>query len=142
VTSLLLLLLTVAVVAGVAAVAAGLVSGGLDDPTSTVPARELPAGPLRRADIAALRFVPALRGYRMDQVDAALDRLGQEVERLQLEVADRDRRLARFEPPPPAAAGREPAAAEPGAPEPGAPVPGAPVPGAGAPVAERPGSPA
>ena len=105
-TTLLLLLLTLAVVAGIAAVAAGVVGGGLDDPTTTVPARELPAGPLRRADVEALRFVPALRGYRMDQVDAALDRLGTELERLREELDDRDRRLARRE----------------AAPEPGAPV--------------------
>jgi DivIVA domain-containing protein len=110
VTTLLLLLLTIAVVAGIAAVAAGVVGGGLDDPTSTVPARALPEGPLRRSDLTALRFVPALRGYRMDQVDAAFDRVGEELERLQLEIAERDRRLAANEP------AREPAA-EPGSPE-------------------------
>lgn len=89
-----LLLLALAVVAGVAAVAAGIVAGGLDDPTTTVPPRELPPGRPRGADVAALRFVPALRGYRMDQVDAAMDRLGEEIERLHAELADRDRRLA------------------------------------------------
>lgn len=89
-----LLLLALAVVAGVAAVAAGIVAGGLDDPTTTVPPRELPPGRPRGADVAALRFVPALRGYRMDQVDAAMDRLGEEIERLHAELADHDRRLA------------------------------------------------
>jgi DivIVA domain-containing protein len=92
--TLVLLLLALAVVAGVAAVAAGIVAGGLDDPTTTVPPRELPPGRPRGADVAALRFVPALRGYRMDQVDAAMDRLGEEIERLHAELADRDRRLA------------------------------------------------
>jgi DivIVA domain-containing protein len=40
-------------------------------------------------DLVGLRFTPALRGYRMDQVDAVLDRLGQE-------LADRDEELARL----------------------------------------------
>jgi DivIVA domain-containing protein len=92
--TLVLLLLALAVVAGVAAVAAGIVAGGLDDPTTTVPPRELPPGRPRGADVAALRFVPALRGYRMDQVDAAMDRLGEEIEYLHAELAERDRRLA------------------------------------------------
>ncbi len=127
-TSLLLLLLTLAVVAGVAAVAAGLVGGGLDDPTTTVPRRELPSGPLRRADVTGLRFVPALRGYRMDQVDDALDRLGAEIERLQDEIAERDRRLARL------SVSAEGPAPAPGAPETGAPTP-SPTP---APASDRP----
>jgi DivIVA domain-containing protein len=119
-----LLLLALAVVAGVAAVAAGVVTGGMDDATTSVPPRELPAGRLRGADVAALRFVPALRGYRMDQVDAAMDRLGEEIERLHAELAERDRRLAgpterpatEFDPTP---AGATPAGAEDGAePEP------------------------
>jgi DivIVA domain-containing protein len=142
VTTLLLLLLTIAVVAGVAAVAAGIVGGGLDDPTTTVPARELPAGPLRRADVAALRFVPALRGYRMDQVDAAFDRLGAELERLQLEVADRDRRLAGQDGE--ALPSREPLTREQvlrGPVEPGAPAVGAPEPAATWPAAPEPAAP-
>ena len=119
--TLVLLLLALAVVAGVAAVAAGIVAGGLDDPTTTVPPRELPLGRPRGADVAALRFVPALRGYRMDQVDAAMDRLGEEIERLHAELDERDRRLAgptehpatEFDPAP----GTGPTApAEPGAP--------------------------
>jgi DivIVA domain-containing protein len=106
--TLLLLLLALAVVAGVAALAAGVVTGGMDDATTSVPARELPSGRLRGADVAALRFVPALRGYRMDQVDAAMDRLGNEIELLHAELAERDRQLAgptgragEFDPSPP-----------------------------------------
>jgi len=117
--TLVLLLLALAVVAGVAAVAAGIVAGGLDDPTTTVPPRELPPGRPRGADVAALRFVPALRGYRMDQVDAAMDRLAEEIERLRAELDERDRRLAgptehpaaEFDPAP--ATGAEPAGTEP-----------------------------
>lgn len=87
--TLLLLLLALAVVAGVAAVAAGLVTGGLDDPVSSVPPRGLPPGPIHPGDLAQLRFAPALRGYRMDQVDAAIDRLAEEIDRLQAELAAR-----------------------------------------------------
>jgi DivIVA domain-containing protein len=77
-----MVLLTVAVVAGVSAVVAGVVTGGLNDPTPSIPQRALPSGPLTGQDVADLRFVPALRGYRMDQVDAAMDTLAAEIERL------------------------------------------------------------
>ena len=77
-----MVLLTIAVVAGASAVVAGLVSGGLEDPAGSIPARALPPGPLTGQDVADLRFVQGLRGYRMDQVDAAMDRLAAEVERL------------------------------------------------------------
>ncbi len=39
----------------------------------------LPPGPLRPPDVAAARFDLAFRGYRMDQVDALLDRLSAEL---------------------------------------------------------------
>jgi DivIVA domain-containing protein len=77
-----MLLLTIAVVAGVAAVAAGVVSGGLGEPASPIPARALPEPPLTGQDVADLRFVQAFRGYRMDQVDAAMDALATELDRL------------------------------------------------------------
>ena len=77
-----MVLLTIAVVAGVAAVASGLVSGGLDEPASPIPERALPEGPLTGQDVADLRFVQAFRGYRMDQVDAAMASLGAELDRL------------------------------------------------------------
>lgn len=66
----------------------------------------LPAEPLTADDVGRLRFSLAARGYRMSQVDEALDRLAGE-------LADRDRRIALLEagaqpapvpvPPPPAA---------------------------------------
>ena len=94
-TSLLLLLLVLAVVGGIAAVAAGVVTGGLDAPVASVPARALPDDEAPTGgDVAALRFVPALRGYRMDQVDAAMDRLGAELDRLRAELDLRERRIA------------------------------------------------
>jgi len=77
-----MVLLTIAVVAGVSAVVAGVVSGGLEEPSSPIPARSLPPGPLTGQDVEQLRFVPAFRGYRMDQVDAAMDSLAAELERL------------------------------------------------------------
>jgi len=77
-----MVLLTIAVVAGVSAVVAGVVSGGLEEPASPIPPRALPTGPLTGKDVADLRFVQAFRGYRMDQVDAAMDGLAAEVDRL------------------------------------------------------------
>jgi DivIVA domain-containing protein len=77
-----MVLLTIAVVAGAAAVAAGVVSGGLDEPATPIPERALPERPLTGNDVADLRFVQAFRGYRMDQVDAAMDRLAAEIDRL------------------------------------------------------------
>lgn len=92
-----MVLLTLAVVAGVAAVVAGWVSGGLAEPVAQIPARALPPGPLTGDDVAALRFAQGLRGYRMDQVDAAMDGLAAEIERLREllpeEVRDRDERF-------------------------------------------------
>jgi DivIVA domain-containing protein len=82
-----MVLLTIAVVAGVAAVAGGLVRGGLEEPASPIPPRALPQTPLTGQDVTDLRFVQAFRGYRMDQVDAAMDQLGIEIERLREELA-------------------------------------------------------
>lgn len=48
-----------------------------DRPDATVPAQ----GPLRAEDLRRVRFSIALRGYRMSEVDALLDRLAGELER-------------------------------------------------------------
>jgi DivIVA domain-containing protein len=61
---------------GASAVAATGRLGGLseaydDRPDSTVPAD----GPLGPDELEAVRFTTALRGYRMSEVDALLDRL-------------------------------------------------------------------
>ncbi len=88
---MLLLVLLVLVVAGlVVAVAAGRIPGGLQEETSSVPVWPLPPGPVEAEDLDDLRFAPALRGYRMDQVDAVLDRVRQE-------LARRDERVAELE---------------------------------------------
>lgn len=85
-----MVLLTIAVVAGVAAVVAGVVSGGLADPESSIPQRSLPAGPVTGRDIAELRFDQSFRGYRMDQVDAAMDALALEVDQLRRRLSELD----------------------------------------------------
>jgi DivIVA domain-containing protein len=70
--------IAVAVIGGVAVVAAG--RGGTmaetfdDRPDASVPAE----GPLSAADLRRVRFGTAFRGYRMSEVDALLDRLAAE----------------------------------------------------------------
>jgi DivIVA domain-containing protein len=70
----------VAVMGGVAVVAAG--HGGAmaetydDRPDARVPAD----GPLTSADLRQVRFSTAFRGYRMSEVDALLDRLAAELD--------------------------------------------------------------
>jgi DivIVA domain-containing protein len=88
---LLLLLLVLVVVGLVVAVAAGSITGGLGDPARSTPDPGLPPGTLTAQDLERVRFAPALRGYRMDQVDALLDRL-----REQLAVAEEQARRARL----------------------------------------------
>jgi DivIVA domain-containing protein len=80
-------LLTIAVLGLVAAVALGWFGAGLDAPTSSLPPVELSEGPIAPADVDRLHFAPALRGYRMDQVDLALDRLAGELARRDTEIA-------------------------------------------------------
>lgn len=87
--------LLIAMVVVVAAVTLAVVGGGdggalreaeperLHDP--------LPADrPCTRADVEEVRLPPALRGYRMTDVDDVLDRLG-------AELAERDARIAELE---------------------------------------------
>ncbi|WP_181009908.1 DivIVA domain-containing protein [Ornithinimicrobium sufpigmenti] len=75
------------------AVAAVLVSRiavpGTPDAVTTTSAEPLPGGPLSPADVQRLRFDVALRGYRTEQVDAAL-------ERLVAELGERDAEIARL----------------------------------------------
>nr|WP_206313979.1 DivIVA domain-containing protein [Streptomyces coryli] len=81
-------------VAVVAAVTLLLVGGGGGELTEPQPDRlydPLPDDrPVGRADVEALRLPMALRGYRMSDVDDALDRLG-------AELAERDARIATLE---------------------------------------------
>lgn len=85
------LALLVAVVLVVLTVAAvlGRVDGALADATTTMSHVPLPEDPLTQGDLDGLRFDTAMRGYRMSQVDAVVDRLRRE-------VGDLDRELARL----------------------------------------------
>jgi DivIVA domain-containing protein len=93
--SILLLLVLLAVVAAIAVVAVG--RGGsmtLAEPERS-PRGELPEGDLDRAAVDSLRFTVGLRGYRMDEVDAVLDRLVAELEARDERIAELERRDAR-----------------------------------------------
>jgi DivIVA domain-containing protein len=79
-------LLTMVVLGLVAAVAVGRIGGGLDKPASSLPSRGLPAGDVVAQDLDEVRFSPALRGYRMDEVDAVMDRLAAELARRDDEI--------------------------------------------------------
>ncbi|MEU9110393.1 DivIVA domain-containing protein [Streptomyces sp. NPDC048483] len=90
-----LLIAMVVVVAAVTLVVVGGGDGGEDGGLRDAePDRlydPLPADrPLARADVEAVRFPVGVRGYRMDDVDDALDRLG-------AELAERDARIAELE---------------------------------------------
>lgn len=79
--TLLFTLLTLAVLGVIAAVAVGKIAGGLEEPSTSLAARGLPEGPATPEAVNAVRFSPALRGYRMEEVDAVLDRLSGELAR-------------------------------------------------------------
>lgn len=84
-----LLLVGVCVIGVTTAAALGRVRGGLDPAPVNRADNRLPDGPVRPPDLADLSFTVALRGYRMDEVDAVLDRLTRE-------LAERDHQLARL----------------------------------------------
>lgn len=80
------IVLAAVVVFGVAAVAMGY-GGSITHFRPDWPGGPLPEDrTLRSDDVTSVRFSLALRGYRMDEVDAALDRLAGE-------IADRDARI-------------------------------------------------
>ncbi|UNS98794.1 DivIVA domain-containing protein [Streptomyces tubbatahanensis] len=65
--------------------------GGLADaPPDLLDEPLPPERPATHADVAGLRLAVGVRGYRMDQVDDVLDRLG-------AELAERDARIAELE---------------------------------------------
>lgn len=86
-----LLIAMVVVVAVVTLVVVGGERGGLHDTEPEQLYDPLPQQrPLTRADIDAVRFAVTVRGYRMNDVDDALDRVG-------AELAERDARIAELE---------------------------------------------
>ena len=76
-----------AVIAGLAAVIVG--RGGAD-PGTTVDAGDdgLPDGVVSASDLPRLRFGLALRGYRMAEVDAFVDRMGEQLEQRDAVIRD------------------------------------------------------
>jgi DivIVA domain-containing protein len=72
--------IVVAVMGGIAVVAAGR-GGSLAEAYDDRPDARVPAdGPLTAQDLRRVRFGTALRGYRMSEVDALLDRLAAEMD--------------------------------------------------------------
>jgi DivIVA domain-containing protein len=91
VTTVLIYLVVMAVVAGVVFLAASLVFGRGEElaplPPGASPTR-LPADEVTEQDVQDLRFQQVFRGYKMSEVDWALDRLGREVTELRARVAE------------------------------------------------------
>jgi DivIVA domain-containing protein len=88
---ILLLLACLAVIAGIALVAAGFGASMPEPAPDRAPYGVLPAGQdVDGEDVERLRFSLAFRGYRMDEVDDVLDRLT-------AEIAARDARIAELE---------------------------------------------
>jgi DivIVA domain-containing protein len=81
------------VVVTVAAVAVGH-GGGLDPAESDLVRPVLPSGPMTADDVESVHFTVGFRGYRMDQVDDVLDRLGEELTDREARIAELERRLA------------------------------------------------
>lgn len=92
---ILLLLVLLAVAAAIAVVAAGRGDPLADADVNRSPAATLPDGPLDRAAVDGLRFTVAIRGYRMDEVDQALERLLTDLEARDARIAELETRPAR-----------------------------------------------
>ena len=72
-------ILLVALIGGVAAVAAGR-GEAMAPSTNDDPAPDLPDGPLIGGDLRRVRFNVAFRGYRAAEVDALLERLADQLD--------------------------------------------------------------
>lgn len=88
---ILLIAVGIVVVIGLATAIALGFSGGMSvqsaAPTSSVGGHPLPEGPVTSDTLSSVRFDRALRGYRMDQVDAVMDRLYERLAELESERA-------------------------------------------------------
>lgn len=96
----LIYVLVLAVVAGVVFVAAAAVFGRGEELAPLAPdatPTRLPAVEVQGSDVRGLRFQQVLRGYRMIEVDWALDRLAGELDRVQADRRDLAERVARLE---------------------------------------------
>lgn len=96
-TTVLIYLVVMAVVAGVVFLAASLVFGRGEElaplPPGASPTR-LPADEVSEQDVQDLRFQQVFRGYKMSEVDWALDRLGREVTELRGRVAELEQQVS------------------------------------------------
>jgi DivIVA domain-containing protein len=100
VTTVLIYLVVMILVAGVVFLIASVVFGRGEElaalPPGASPTR-LPAGGVTAEDVDQLRFQQVFRGYKMSEVDWALDRVGREIEGLRSRVAELEQRLASLE---------------------------------------------
>jgi DivIVA domain-containing protein len=89
--TLVLLYLVVLVLIAVVLFAVGSVAFGRGEPLPPLPrdttATVLPASGVTGADVDAVKFTQALRGYKTSEVDWVLDRLGQELDQLRGQLA-------------------------------------------------------
>ncbi|CAA0122679.1 Uncharacterised protein [Mycolicibacterium vanbaalenii] len=89
--TLVLLYLVVLVLVGIVLFAIGSVLFGRGEVLPPLPhattAAVLPASGVTGADVGAVKFTQALRGYKTSEVDWVLDRLGQELDSLRGELA-------------------------------------------------------
>jgi DivIVA domain-containing protein len=83
-----LAILAVAVI-GVAVVAGTGRFGGMAPQTEDRPGPDLPAGRLGAKDLRQVRFAAVLRGYDMNQVDAVLDRMADQLDAHDVDVNKR-----------------------------------------------------
>ena len=83
----------VIVVFAVAAIAVGR-GGGLGPAESDLVRPTLPDGPVSADDVESVLFAVGFRGYRMDQVDDVLDRLGRELTERDSRITELERLLA------------------------------------------------
>lgn len=86
---LLVVLLVLALGAAVALLVLRTGVPGVPEPVTTEAHDPLPRAGVRPADVTGLRFDQVLRGYRMAQVDEALERVAEE-------LRDRDAEIARL----------------------------------------------
>ncbi|QMU67725.1 DivIVA domain-containing protein [Streptacidiphilus sp. P02-A3a] len=90
-----LILVVIVLVVGAAALVALGGGGSLPDVEHDRLAADLPLErQLDRADVDGLRFPMAVRGYRMDEVDDVLDRLGVELSHRDLRIGELEAALA------------------------------------------------
>ena len=81
------LLIVVLLIGLTAAAVMGKIGGFMAEPTSTHAFSGVSAGSLSADDVKGLHFDQALRGYRMDQVDEAIDALAERLRELEAPAA-------------------------------------------------------